>query len=167
MINNLEVIDECGRYNNNDAGCGNYDNQIPSRIWVSQLHNNTKYKTLAGGTMSAYDFDKVVILLKNGSTVYFGGSHNGPTIMIDVNTAAKGPNILGRDFFGMSCLPTQNCKVLKPLGAEGTKCADNDPSCSAWVGVGTTGCSKDIGAKNSNWIFEAAGAGCSAKYLLE
>ena len=173
FIGKFEVIDECGRYNTNEAGCGSLgmgqtSNFNPDHIWASQHHNITSYKTLAKGSMNAYDFDKVAFLLKNGATVYMGGSHNGPTIMVDVNNAANGPNILGKDLFGIVCLPTNSCTHLVPEGTKGTQCSENQSYCSTmYRGAGSSGCSPDIGAKNADYVFEAAGAGCAFKYLLE
>ena len=68
------------------------------------------------GTLYAgWDFMHKAILLPDGTTIYFGGWATG-MIAVDVNSFAKGPNVLGKDFF--AAMVTNDW--IKPLGAEGT-----------------------------------------------
>jgi len=160
MMSKLEVTDKCGRYFNYTPCNSNPYKQ--KYFDISNLNNWTSYKTLANGGMNSYDFYDFAFLLKNGVAVYFGGSHSGPIIMVDVNNANKGPNVLGRDFFGISCVPSNKCTKLIPMGGE------NPYPYTPYVYNGKqTACSKDIGLQSSNYVYQASGAGCAAKYLLE
>ena len=68
------------------------------------------------GTLgTGWDFMHKAILLPDGTTIYFGGWATG-MISVDVNSFAKGPNILGRDFF--AAMVTDDW--IKPIGADGT-----------------------------------------------
>jgi len=160
----FEVIDECGRFECghdfskpcSHPACG------PNFPWSGLSFNHSSYQTLAKGSLNSYDFYTAAFLLKNGASVYIGGLWSGPVIMVDVNNANKGPNVLGRDLFGISCIPANKCTKLIPMGGE------NPYPYTPYVYNGKqTACSKDIGLKNSDSVYQASGAGCAAKYLLE
>ncbi len=120
------------------------------------------YKPLGSSSMiNNYNFGTYVYLLNDGAAVYFGSLWNGPWIVVDVNNFTKGPNEIGRDVFVIKVYSNNetNQHWIKPAGAEGTPNWNTSSS-------GSSGCSKDIGQKQSNTVYDAAGAGCSAKYLL-
>ncbi len=137
------------------------------------------YKALGGGKLensnspygiNAYNFNKMALLLADGAAVYFGESHYGPWMVVDVNNFNKGPNEFGRDVFVIHV--TSNIKTnkhyIQPMGANGTYNFYNDSN------YDECGCSKDEGVKTANYIAGAAGtanvisgACCSAIYLLE
>ena len=105
------------------------------------------------------------VLLKNGASIYFGGSHSGTTIVVDVNNFNGGPNVLGKDVYVISMsdgiILNQYIENLyfKPSGDEGTR-TEKD---------GYAGCDESIGltSETVHYIFQASGAGCSYKYLHE
>lgn len=171
--NELNVIDVCGSVSTqkNPLGfkkCG-FDGD---NIWNGFSGNDvrSKYSPLgvtvsklgANGTVSCYDFANFAFLLADGTVLNFGGLWSGLTIGVDVNSAVKGPNQVGKDFFLIRIFTKNYGEInyLKPFGAEETQ-GWNDPS------AGSSGCSKDIGKTSASAVYEAAGAGCSAKYLIE
>ena len=85
-------------------------------------------------------------------------------ILVDVNNASAGPNVLGRDVFGIHCGPNTACTKLVPMGAVDTYHPNTVYNYNGKV-VGA--CSKDIGTVGTNYIYTASGAGCAAKYLME
>ena len=171
--NELNVIDVCGSVSTqkNPLGfkrCG-FDGD---EFWNGFAGNDvrSKYSPLgvtvsklgASGALNSYDFGNFAFLLADGTVLNFGGLWSGLTIGVDVNSAVKGPNQVGKDFFLIRIFTKNYGEInyLKPFGAEETQ-GWNDPS------AGSSGCSKDIGRTSTNAAYEAAGAGCSAKYLLE
>lgn len=115
-----------------------------------------------------YNFSQYAFLLSDGAVVYFGGSHGGPWIIVDVNNFTGGPNAFGRDVFVFKVQSNirTNEHGVKPMGAEGTfnKTANGD----------TCKCGKEYGVKTANYIAGAGGSGevisgacCSAKYIYE
>ena len=173
MKKELNVVDTCASSMNtrNPLGfkkCG-FDGD---NFWNGFSGNDvrSKYSALgykvsklgAAGSINSYDIGNFAFLLVDGTSLNFGGLFSGLTIGVDVNSAAKGPNQLGRDFFLIRIFTKNYGEInyLKPFGAIETK-GWNDPS------SGSSGCSKDIGKSTTNEMYQAAGAGCSAKYLLE
>lgn len=103
-------------------------------------------------------FGTQIILLQDGTVLYLGVSNmGGPHIMADVNGWRQGPNTLGRDLFAV----VLNEKQILPIGADGVY-GSNDES------FGASACSKAVGTYGGGVtnLFEAPGAGCSYKYLL-
>jgi len=109
----------------------------------------------------AADFGSFAVLLSDGSVIYFGGYATG-WISVDVNGFAKGPNVLGKDFFTVMV----NDEWIKPLGADGTFYKPvNGDKCE---------CSKDYGISSSQGFLGSSdllhgrmvsGGCCSAVYL--
>ena len=173
MLSHLQVVDTCaavGRYDKNlcDNIEGLKDSQIKYK-WSGTANMYSRYKTLSGGKLNAYDFSNRAALLKNGASIYFGGSHSGTTILVDVNNFNGGPNIIGKDVYVISMTSALiNSRIqyiedlyFKPSGDEGTRTEKE----------GYAGCDESIGSVNVNgtvdYIFKAPGAGCSYKYLHE
>ena len=166
MKKNLKVIDACYLYV--EPKCDNYANVKPERIkykWAGIANIYSRYNALGDnaktGKVNSYNFSNRAYLLADGTAVYFGGLWNGPWIVVDVNNYTKGPNQFGKDVFVIKLQSDlKKGNWLKPLGAAGTFGAD-DPS------MGSSGCDPKIGKVTSDTVYEVAGAGCSAKYLLE
>ena len=167
----LHVVDTCGVSKDFDNNiCDNYahykDYQIKYK-WSGVANIYSRYTTLAGGKLNAYDFNKKAVLLKNGASIYFGSGHSGMTILVDVNNYSGGPNVMGEDVYAISISNSVYTHYIedvdfKPYGADGTRVAM----------FNYQGCSPDIGAPansdgNINYLYQAAGAGCSLKYLYE
>ena len=180
ILSHLNVIETCG-YNNYDENlCDNYSNYKDSQIkykWsgVATGPNSTKYITLSGDELNNYDFQWKAALLKNGASIYFGASHSGITILVDVNNCNGRPNVVGKDVYGISLDNASYApKYIEDLyflshGAPGARCTDGG-RCGLIkpdAGFGVNGCSEDIGAAKANYFVEASGAGCSYKYLYE
>lgn len=152
---NFEVVDSCY-----GASCANNKKNKWQGITFSDV--GTGYKTLAGGSFSAYNINKKAILLKNGAVIYLGGSHGGPWISVDVNGYKKGPNVIGKDFF---IVKPNGTKAL-PLGAEGTY--DKQKNSNECV------CDKNHGTVNGNYFVTVGGGdsgkvvsgGCCSAYYL-
>ena len=131
----------------------------------------TGYKALGESSSSnngvnRYNFSRIALLLADGASVYLGTLWNGPWIVVDVNNFNNGPNQFGRDVFviHVSSDIKKNKHYLAPAGSESL--FDEIPALNN-ADYGITGCSKDIGKPSSNTVYEVAGSGCSAKYLLE
>lgn len=173
MQKELNVIDTCGNISPRRNPLGYKKCMFDgNKVWngISGQDIRSKYGSLAqkpsklgaAGSLNAYDFLDFAFLLADGTVLNFGGLWSGLTIGVDVNSAVKGPNQLGRDFFTIQII-TKNygqTNYLKPMGAEGTT-GQKDKS------KGSSGCSPDIGLASANAVYEAAGAGCAAKYLME
>ncbi len=173
MLSHLQVVDTCAALTSYDKNlCDNYSHYKDSQIkykWSGTANMYSRYKTLSGGKLNAYDFSNKAALLKNGASIYFGGSHSGSTILVDVNNFNGGPNIIGKDVYVISMTSALiNSRIqyiedlyFKPSGDEGTRTEKE----------GYAGCDESIGSVNVNgtvdYIFKAPGAGCSYKYLHE
>ena len=168
FLENLKVVDMCSpRIVYGYANCQFETTQKWSGAW----NVYSSYKTLAGGVLNSYDFGARAALLNNGAAIYIGGLWSGQTIVVDVNNAQVGPNVLGKDIYaislwGSSISNGQRLYIedfqFRPYGAEGTRTEK----------AGYAGCDESIGANsdangNINALFEAPGAGCSYKYLYE
>ena len=172
MLSHLNVVETCG-YNDYDENlCDNYEVYADRPNWpvkykwsgIAQIYS--RYKTLSGGELNAYDFYNKAALLKNGASIYFGGLWSGITILVDVNNFNGGPNIIGKDVYAIGLTPRGNYYNIQyiedlqflPYGAENT----------ATVYYGFAGCGENIGGSGSvNALYAAPGAGCSYKYLYE
>ena len=169
FISKLKVLDYCspGYANSYPPKCVAYEDTYvwghnqgydplgyPTKILTAYANGHKFY--YKAGALGYYNFSVQMILLTDGSVIYMGGSWGGPWIIVDVNGYQKGPNMVGKDLFGIQLWENK----MLPSGAEGTMGYD-DPS------YGASGCSKDIGKSKANYFSEAAGAGCSAKYLLK
>jgi len=174
MMQKFTVVDYCGLSTAKD--CNYYNINVweknSTTKWSGVANVYSRYKAL-GSTINndsgnqhgimPCNFYEYAYLLNDGAVVYFGGSYEGPWIVVDVNNFTKGPNEFGRDVFliKVSSNTKTNQHWIKPAGAEGTPNWDNPDS-------GSSGCSKDIGKQTIiSDIYNVAGAGCSAKYLLE
>ena len=176
MLSHLQVVDTCAALTSYDENlCDNREGLKDSQIkykWSGTANAYSRYKTLSGCKLNAYDFSSKAALLKNGASIYFGGLHSGLTILVDVNNFNGGPNVLGKDVYAISLTSTSwqtyakmqyiESLYFKPFGAEGTITEKE----------GYAGCDKSIGDNPDvngviNYIFEAPGAGCSYKYLNE
>jgi len=174
----LNVIDSC---NDGIHECDyyNYPSDWQQKRckykWSGVANVYSRYKALGStintGTysshgVSAYNFGSPALLLNDGAVIYFGGTHGGPWIVVDVNNFTQGPNEFGRDVFVIRAVTSNNRTDLKPMGAEGTFNKDaNGDTCE---------CSKDKGRKNGPYIADLGGSGevisgacCSSKYLME
>ena len=119
-------------------------------------HYNSQFKAYYRvGKLGYHNLSVQMILLSDGSVIYMGGLWGGPWIIIDVNGYKKGPNMVGKDLFGAQLWEDK----MLPSGAVGTT-GYNDPN------YGASGCDKNIGKSQSAKFAEAAGAGCSYKYLI-
>jgi len=165
----LNPVDECWGW---DVGseyiCWNFGLKDRRTLhpWAYGYANGSVYTTLKNKGMSAYNFEAVSFLLKDGSSVYLGGLHGGPWISVDVNNAAVGPNQIGRDFFQIKVVQDRNSNTVKllPLGADGSfNKAKNGDFCE---------CSKKTGAETGPYFAGLAGedvvvsGGCCSAYYL-
>ncbi len=170
MLSHLQVVDTCAALTSYDKNlCDNYSHYKDSQIkykWSGTANAYSRYKTLSGGELNAYDFSNKAALLKNGASIYFGGLWSGITILVDVNNFNGGPNIIGKDVYAIGLTPRGNYYNIQyiedlqflPYGAENT----------ATVYYGFAGCGENIGGSGSvNALYAAPGAGCSYKYLYE
>ena len=147
------------------GGC-DYGNLSGYQVWHGISSGcvgggNTIYTDLSGKMVSARNIDRRILLLKDGTVVYFGGlDMPGLTLTVDVNGIA-GPNILSKDLFVFSLTN----KGLKPYGSPGTE----NPYFTGYAGFSCDEYSGivDGGTGRVGTIFFAKGAGCTAKYLLE
>ena len=168
----LRVIDYCGSDSKVDSNhqCDYYLQDY----WTKNAKYKWscmrgRFKALGGskqGLVNSYNFGRIALLLNDGATVYLGELWEGPWILVDVNNCTQGPNEFGRDVFviNVSSNIKQDRHYLVPAGSSilyHQRSALNNPS------YGITGCSKDIGSQSSNTVYEVAGSGCSAKYLME
>ncbi len=169
FISKLKVLDYCSPWYGNSYPpvCVAYEDTY---VWghaqgydplgnptkISVAYANGHYIHYKAGKLGVYNLSTQMILMADGSVIYMGAVLGGPWIIIDVNGYGKGPNMVGKDLFGIQLWENK----MLPSGAEGTTGYD-DPS---W---GASGCSKDIGKSQASTFGEAAGAGCSYKYLLE
>ena len=172
ILKHVHVVDTCGVSKDFDNNiCDNYahykDYQIKYK-WSGVANIYSRYTTLAGGKLNAYDFNKKAVLLKNGASIYFGGLWSGLTIVVDVNNFNGGPNVIGKDVYAISMTKSGNYYnvqyiedlYFRPYGAEGTQTEIRGyQDCAADIGK-TSGSSVDA-------LYEAPGAGCSFKYLNE
>ena len=168
FLENLKVVDMCSP----SIVYGYANCQVDTtHKWAGTWNVYSSYKTLADGVLNSYDFGARAALLNNGAAIYIGGLWSGQTILVDVNNAQVGPNVLGKDVYAISLSDTSNAHgkqmyiedvTFKPYGAEGTRTEK----------AGYAGCDESIGANPDangtiNALFEAPGAGCSYKYLYE
>ncbi len=183
MKSKLKVVDYCGTAAFLPSGytCehfnSDYWNKMSKHKWSGVANIYSRYKALGVrapfGTngyspygVNAYNFYKLALLLPDGSVVYFGGLWFGPWIVVDVNNFQKGPNEFGKDVFVIHVYSNikKDRHYIAPAGSDVIFQDDTRLNNSSY---GITGCSKDIGSQSSNTVYEIAGSGCSAKYLME
>ena len=177
--NTLQVVSFCSKSGKVDRNyeCDNYNSDYWKKNskykWSGTANIYSQYKALGVSKMSnpnsyspyglnAYNFNTMAYLLNDGAAVYFGGLWDGPWIVVDVNNFQNGPNEVGRDVFIIKVYSNYRKREhwMRPAGAKDTPGYNKAES-------GSYGCSSKIGLQTSNTIYDAAGAGCSAKYLLE
>lgn len=111
---------------------------------------SASYKTLDGDTMHYYNLSYGNLSLNSGALIFFRmHDPNNGLIWVDVNGYQKGPNVVGKDLFGMIV----NKEKILPMGAPNTyaqNSCNTTPKTCAGSGWHTSPC---------------AGAGCSAEYL--
>ena len=133
FVSHFKVIESCGfpQYGESEYCTSYYQpwNGLCGGSTPYSMYDSLKTSSPAGtrkqtspascpnrGTLgTGWDFMHKAILLPDGTTIYFGGWATG-MISVDVNSFAKGPNILGRDFF--AAMVTDDW--IKPIGADGT-----------------------------------------------
>ena len=150
FVSRLKVIDSCGypQYGESEY-CANY-----YQPWTGLCGGSAAYgyydslKTASSasirkqtspvscgntGTLyTGWDYMHKAVLQPDGTTIYFGGHATG-MIVVDVNSFAKGPNVVGKDLFAAMV----NDDWIKPIGAEGTFSTNiNGKVCQ---------CSKEVG----------------------
>lgn len=129
---------------------------------VASLANT--YKDYAGnliGSADAAAMDDGQIILNNGMLVmiedYNGTGNEKPIVWLDVNGFQKGPNVLGKDLYGM-LVSTDNALIpfgSQGSGVEGAGCSDTAISCPSLDGSGGTS------------IVHCAGICHSAQYIFK
>ena len=174
LLEKLNVVETCGGlpvydsepYDKNSCDCW-YPHPKFSWAGIQAGNGYGVYKTLAGGSINAYDYANRAALLNNGAAIYFGSAGSGLMILVDVNNFNGGPNVLGKDVFAITFMKVSNQKSVyiedlkfAPFGAAGTYGA-SDPQ------YGSSGCSPSVGEKDALYVFKASGAGCSYKYLMK
>ena len=171
----LNVADYCE--GSAEHRCDNDGTANRKKKWVGTHNAYSLYRALGvksksnptGGSpygVYSYNFNKLALLLQDGSVVYFGELWDGPWVVVDVNNFQKGPNEFGRDVFVFNIISNtkKNNHYLAPAGSDSIYVEHpslNNPS------NGITGCSKDIGQQTGTTVSSIAGVGCTAKYLLE
>lgn len=153
LVRLLEPLDVCG--------C-DYGNRCGKAYPWAGLYNGcysggggTIYKDFNGNPVGSRNIDRRVLLLKDGTVVYFGYlDFPGLSITVDVN-GTKGPNVLSKDLFLFIVTP----KGLSPYGSPDTDYR------SDYTGYKCDGDYSKV--KDAVTIYMAAGAGCAAKYLIE
>ena len=119
-----------------------YIKENPGSGLYSTMELGNHYRDLAGnyiGDSDAHAMDDGQIILNNGMLVMIEDYNQGadkPIIWLDVNGYEKGPNILGKDLYGM-LVSTNN--TLLPFGSqgsgvEGAGCSDTAISCPSLDG---------------------------------
>lgn len=151
LANYLSVVQSCGTFDSTSAGDYYYACGVSTSAYIGV------YKTLSGQLFDDRNISHGQYVLKDGSTLYFRTFNQGwLLIFVDVNGFSKGPNILGKDLFGISVTKD----AVRPMGAPGTgvdgSCVNtvfNPPPENRAYGFGSaTDCS---------------GVGCSAEYLYK
>lgn len=175
FLSKLKVVKTCGSYDSytftdykckdgvdayvwycNSGSCytslgGEY--QIYRRGYAGKRSDISYKGPQSGSALGREAIDLQAVLLEDGTVLYFGGEGQ-PAVVADVNGWQKGPNMVGKDVFGVQLFENK----MVPLGAIGSDGYDNSS-------YGSSGCSKDIGYAHCNSIECIAGAGCSYKYL--
>ena len=151
FVSRLKVIDSCGypQYGESEycanyyqpwtglcggsAAYGLYDSLMTSSPASSRKQLMPAICRDYAGTMyTGWDYMFKAVLQPDGTTIYFGGYATG-LIVVDVNSFAKGPNVVGKDLFAAMV----NDDWIKPIGAEGTFSTNiNGKVCQ---------CSKEVG----------------------
>lgn len=115
---------------------------------------DTAYKSQSGGSVSQYNLYYYQYVLKDGANFYARSHQPGRALIwIDVNGYGKGPNILGRDLYGMVMTKDK----IVPMGATGTG-VENTCNSTAFT------CPSGSNFDNRG---DCAGASCSMNYLSQ
>jgi prepilin-type N-terminal cleavage/methylation domain-containing protein len=164
FMSNFTVIKKCNTPDTSNCYSAAKPGNLSGYSYWQGVHSTGLfYQTLAGGSFNSYNLYNGSYLLNSGEILYWGGTHGGPWVSVDVNGFYKGPNVLGRDLFSMKVV---NGRLL-PLGAEGTfSTAENGTECE---------CSKDAGLETGNYLGGGgtgvgevlSGGCCSSKYLYK
>lgn len=120
------------------------------------MNLTTDYKSLSGKPFDFHYLTRIAVQTPNGAVIYIGGDFQ-PIWGVDVNGFKKGPNVIGKDVFGIAFTKTW----MRPLGATGADFKAN-------TNYGASACS-DVyyGVPyDDQYLPRAAGSGCSAKYIL-
>lgn len=153
------LIQKMGDYLNLLENCGLYYNSVCGSKGSVILANgvDTPYKTLSGlDNVNPNNLFSVQYLLKDGANFYSRAwaYEDKQVVWIDVNGFLKGPNVLGKDFYG--ALLTKD-KIM-PMGAQGSgvedTCVNTSVSCNG-------------GVSQIHHMTDCSGAGCSAEYLYK
>ena len=153
FVSRLKVIDSCGypQYGESEycanyyqpwtglcggaAAYGYYDSLKTSSSAFIRKQTSPASCGNIGTLYTGWDYMHKAVLQPDGTTIYFGGYATG-LIVVDVNSFAKGPNVVGKDLFAAMV----NDDWIKPIGAEGTfNKSANGNVCQ---------CSKDVGAES-------------------
>src|SRR5574344_430670 len=136
----LSVVKDCGAF---------------TYICGSKYDRNSTYQTLNGSYQGGDNLGYYQEVLKDGAIImsrkWTGAKVGNLLIWVDVNGVYKGPNVLGKDLYGMVI----NKDKVMPMGAIGTGVEN---TCSS---KGST-CPREYGFPS----YDCAGAGCSSKVLL-
>jgi len=106
-----------------------YFSSIKSDTSIAPLSNFSEiYTTYDGKRNLIYgNFNDGMMILNDGTALFFNNDSGGVFILVDVNGYEKKPNRLGKDTFMFEVISNGN---LLPIGAEGTQYADMDKYCS-------------------------------------
>ena len=106
-----------------------YFSSIKSDTSISPLSNFDEiYTTYNGKRHLIYgNFNDGMMILNDGTALFFNNDAGGVFILVDVNGYEKKPNRLGRDTFMFEIISDG---TLLPTGAEGTQYADMNNYCS-------------------------------------
>jgi len=123
---------------------------VQKNCHASQCFNTSStptfnYKSLNDTNEAAYDFDDGQRILANG--VFLSSEYSLNLIWVDVNGFIKGPNIVGKDIFGIVVTPTG----ITPAGSSAS-------------GISTDTCSKTYNGTYAAYSgpTSSAGWGCAA-----
>jgi|GEM_PF-359776 len=142
-----DLNNKMSKYFNIAKFCGTYYDRLDCFVSHTAKFN---YKSLDGSLLAASMFDNAQFYLTDGSFIMI--EEYGKYMYVDVNGFEKGPNVLGKDLFGIKALSDR----ILPLGADGTgetmdTCNNTPKNCTTDMGNGTS--------------TPCAGAGCSFEYL--
>lgn len=155
ILSYMNIVQKCKNPSGGKSlGMGFTDRDCnASDKWMSF---NNDYKSLSGKIFTFTTSTRIVVQTPAGAAIYIGGDFQ-PIWGVDVNGFGKGPNMIGKDVFGIAFTKSW----MRPIGASG---AD-----FTWAtNYGASACSDayyDVSSDNV-YLPRAAGSGCSAKYIL-
>ena len=150
-----DIVDEMKSRLNVTQNCGDIEYVCGTnpKVAIGEGEKNI-YKTLSGGHLDVKDLYRNQLLLTNGANIYEGDNQAFiSTLWIDINGYVKGPNILGKDLFGVVITP----KNILPMGLNGTSLSQGEKDCSKN--------DKYVPIVNSGRASDYAGASCSTTKL--